>query len=74
MRRFATPAAFRRWLRAHHDLETALVLRIAKAHAAESGITYLQALDEALCYWWIDWARCDITVVGGRLNLGMRHR
>lgn len=60
MRRFATPAAFRRWLRAHHDMETALVLRIAKAHAAESGITYAQALDEALCFGWIDGIRRSV--------------
>jgi len=54
---FKTPAAFRAWLRMHHSSETALVLRIAKAHAAASGITYAEALDEALCFGWIDGVR-----------------
>jgi uncharacterized protein YdeI (YjbR/CyaY-like superfamily) len=34
-----------------------LVLRISRNHAAKSGITYAQALDEALCYGWIDGVR-----------------
>ena len=51
---FKTPAAFRAWLRKHHRTARALILRISKNHAAESGVTYAQALDEALCYGWID--------------------
>jgi uncharacterized protein YdeI (YjbR/CyaY-like superfamily) len=54
---FKTPAAFRAWLRKHHKTVRALILRIAKAHAADRGITYAQALDEALCYGWIDGVR-----------------
>jgi uncharacterized protein YdeI (YjbR/CyaY-like superfamily) len=54
---FKTPAAFRVWLRKHHRTESALVLRIAKGHAAASGITYAEALDEALCFGWIDGVR-----------------
>jgi uncharacterized protein YdeI (YjbR/CyaY-like superfamily) len=54
---FRTPAAFRAWLRRHHKTATALVLRIARQHAAEAGVTYAQALDEALCHGWIDGVR-----------------
>jgi uncharacterized protein YdeI (YjbR/CyaY-like superfamily) len=54
---FRTPAAFRAWLRKRHATESALVLRIAKAHAPAGGITYAQALDEALCFGWIDGVR-----------------
>ncbi len=54
---FKTPAAFRGWLRKHHKSASALVLRIAKSHAAHRGITYAQALDEALCFGWIDGVR-----------------
>ncbi|TFG48775.1 MAG: bacteriocin-protection protein [Gemmatimonadales bacterium] len=54
---FKTPAAFRDWLRKHHKSTSALVLRIARNHAAGSGVTYAQALDEALCYGWIDGVR-----------------
>lgn len=54
---FETPQAFRAWLRKHHRTAAALVLRISKRHAAASGVTYSQALDEALCYGWIDGVR-----------------
>jgi uncharacterized protein YdeI (YjbR/CyaY-like superfamily) len=55
--RFKTPAAFRAWLRQHHATATEVVLRLARKHAAESGITYAEALDEALCFGWIDGIR-----------------
>lgn len=51
---FRTPAALRAWLRTHHQTSTELLLRCYKVHAAEQGVTYKQALDEALCYGWID--------------------
>jgi len=54
---FKTPAAFRAWLRKNHKTTSALVLRISKNHAAGTGVTYTQALDEALCYGWIDGVR-----------------
>jgi uncharacterized protein YdeI (YjbR/CyaY-like superfamily) len=55
---FRSPQAFRAWLRKHHRTAPALVLRISKRHAAASGVTtYAQALDEALCYGWIDGVR-----------------
>lgn len=54
---FKTPAAFRTWLRKNHRTAGALVLKISKNHAAQNGLTYAQALDEALCYGWIDGIR-----------------
>ena len=54
---FKTPAAFRAWLRRHHKTASALVLRISRTHATGTGVTYAQALDEALCYGWIDGVR-----------------
>jgi uncharacterized protein YdeI (YjbR/CyaY-like superfamily) len=56
-RAFRTPADFRAWLERHHATEAELMLRLYKVHAASKGITYLQALDEALCYGWIDGVR-----------------
>jgi len=53
----ASPAAFRAWLRANHRTATALLVRIAKAGAERTGITYPEALDEALCFGWIDGVR-----------------
>ena len=51
---FRTTAAFRAWLEKHHATATELEIRIFKVHAARRGITYAQALDEALCFGWID--------------------
>jgi uncharacterized protein YdeI (YjbR/CyaY-like superfamily) len=54
---FRNAAAFRAWLKKNHRGETALLVRIYKVHAAERGMTYAQALDEALCFGWIDGVR-----------------
>lgn len=51
---FATAAEFRRWLARHHASAREIVLRLVKVHAGASGLTYRDALDEALCYGWID--------------------
>jgi uncharacterized protein YdeI (YjbR/CyaY-like superfamily) len=54
---FRSQAAFRAWLRTNHDAVTQLVLRCFKKHAAGKGVTYAEALDEALCVGWIDGIR-----------------
>jgi uncharacterized protein YdeI (YjbR/CyaY-like superfamily) len=54
---FASAGAFRSWLARHHLTATELVVRIAKAQAAGKGIGYAEALDEALCFGWIDGVR-----------------
>jgi uncharacterized protein YdeI (YjbR/CyaY-like superfamily) len=54
---FANAAAFRRWLRQHHATATELLVRLFKVHASHQGLGYAGALDEALCYGWIDGIR-----------------
>jgi len=54
---FRTPAELRAWLRRNHAKAGELILRCARAHAAGQGVTYAQALDEALCFGWIDGVR-----------------
>ena len=54
---FATPAAFRQWLKKNHTKAPELMLRCFKTHAGDKGVTYMQALDEALCFGWIDGVR-----------------
>ena len=56
-RAFRSAAAFRAWLEAHHDSESELVVRLYKVHAKDKGLTYSDALDEALCFGWIDGVR-----------------
>jgi uncharacterized protein YdeI (YjbR/CyaY-like superfamily) len=57
---FRTPGAFRAWLARHHGSATELVVRCYKVHAKARGITYAQALDEALCAGWIDGVRRSV--------------
>ena len=54
---FPYAAAFRAWLEQHHAAASELEIRLFKVHAAHRGITYAQALDEALCFGWIDGVR-----------------
>jgi uncharacterized protein YdeI (YjbR/CyaY-like superfamily) len=51
---FPTAAAWRAWLADHHASATGLWLKIAKKAAAEGTLSYAEALDEALCFGWID--------------------
>jgi uncharacterized protein YdeI (YjbR/CyaY-like superfamily) len=53
-RYFRTAAEFRRWLAAHHATETELLVGFYKKASGIAGITYQEAVDEALCYGWID--------------------
>ena len=54
---FKTPAAFRAWLKTHHASESELWLGMYKKASLKGGITYKEALDEALCFGWIDGVR-----------------
>ena len=54
---FRTPATFRSWLTKNHANTSELLVRLHRTHAADKGITYTQALDEALCFGWIDGVR-----------------
>jgi len=54
---FRTEAAFEKWLRANHDRETEIWLKIHKKDAGLPTVTHAQALDVALCWGWIDGIR-----------------
>jgi uncharacterized protein YdeI (YjbR/CyaY-like superfamily) len=51
---FKTAAAFARWLKTNHATKTELWVGLYKKHAAHRGMTYQEAVDEALCWGWID--------------------
>jgi len=44
----------RRWLERNHDKATELWFGFYKKNSGKQGITYREALDEALCFGWID--------------------
>jgi len=51
----ANAAAWHSWLASHHADETGVWLVLAKKGTTEpTSLTYVQALDEALCHGWID--------------------
>ncbi|MCA1812563.1 MAG: YdeI/OmpD-associated family protein [Halobacteriales archaeon] len=54
---FATPAALRAWYEAHHADAPELWLGFHKVGTGKPSVTYQQALDEALCWGWIDGVR-----------------
>jgi uncharacterized protein YdeI (YjbR/CyaY-like superfamily) len=54
---FDSAAAWRRWLERYHATAEALVVRVRKSRVAAPGLGYREALDEALCYGWIDGVR-----------------
>jgi len=56
-RSFASRAKLRAWLQRNHATVKDLNLRLFKVHASERGVTYREALDEALCFGWIDGVR-----------------
>jgi len=54
---FDSPAAFRRWLEAHHDTATELVIGFHKRHTGRPSLSWAESVDEALCFGWIDGIR-----------------
>jgi uncharacterized protein YdeI (YjbR/CyaY-like superfamily) len=54
---FASADSFRSWLERNHDTTRELLVRCFKVHARDRGLSYREALDEALCFGWIDGVR-----------------
>jgi len=51
---FRDAAEFRAWLEANHDSATELWMGLHKKHVADRGLTWEEAVPEALCFGWID--------------------
>ena len=51
---FATPEEFRSWLEANHATAAGLWMGLHKKHVPDGGLTWKQAVPEALCFGWID--------------------
>ena len=47
-------AALRAWLQAHHDTSRGVWLALGKKGGSTTTLTWQQAVDEALCFGWID--------------------
>lgn len=53
-RSFPSASAFRAWLVKEHARSDGLLLRIYKKASGVASVTYAEALDQALCFGWID--------------------
>lgn len=51
---FETAAEFRDWLAANHDQAAHLWMGLRKKHVEPRGLTWAAAVEEALCFGWID--------------------
>ncbi len=51
---FEAPEGWAAWLDAHHATAPGVWLRLAKQGGGLRSLSYAEALDEALCYGWID--------------------
>lgn len=54
---FKTPAELRRWFRAEHKRATEIWIGFYRKDSGYVSVTYAEALDEALCFGWIDGIR-----------------
>lgn len=54
---FKSQSEFRRWLEKNHAQEAELIVGFYKKDSGKPSITYPEALDEALCFGWIDGVR-----------------
>jgi len=51
---FENAPAFRQWLDEHHDSVNGVWMKLYKKASGVASVTYAEALDDALCYGWID--------------------
>ena len=70
---FATPSAFRAWLEAHHDRARELWVGFHKKGSGRPSITWPEAVDEALCFGWIDGVRKGIDDVSYAIRFTPRN-
>jgi len=57
---FAGPSAFRAWLEEHHERARELWVGFYKKGSGQPSITWPEAVDEVLCFGWIDGVRKGI--------------
>jgi len=54
---FPAPEDFRGWLEEHHENESELLVGFYKKASGKPSVTWAEAVDEALCFGWIDGVR-----------------
>jgi uncharacterized protein YdeI (YjbR/CyaY-like superfamily) len=54
---FATPAAFRTWLKKNHKTANEIIVGYYRKASGKPTMTWQESVDEALCFGWIDGVR-----------------
>jgi len=57
---FKTPDDFRKWLEKNHLAKTELFVGFYKVSSGKQSITWSEAVDQAICFGWIDGVRNSI--------------
>jgi uncharacterized protein YdeI (YjbR/CyaY-like superfamily) len=57
---FSSPERFREWLEQNHNSANELLIGFHKKASGKKSVTYAEALDEALCFGWIDGVRRNL--------------
>ncbi|MBS1841375.1 MAG: YdeI/OmpD-associated family protein [Acidobacteria bacterium] len=60
-RYFPDIASFRAWLKNNHKTKSELIVAFHRVGSGKKSITYPEALDEALCFGWIDGVRKSLS-------------
>jgi uncharacterized protein YdeI (YjbR/CyaY-like superfamily) len=72
IRYFKSQADFRKWLSRNHDKVSELWLGLRKKASGLPSVTYKEAVDEALCFGWIDGVRKSVDESSYKIRLTPR--
>lgn len=71
---FASADAFRKWLERNHDKKDELWVGLYKKASGKGGLTYREAVDQALCFGWIDGQSKSIDEISYRQRFTPRRK
>jgi len=69
---FKTQSEFHKWLEKNHGKSEEIFVGFYKVSSQKKSITYPQALDEAICYGWIDGIRKNIDEISYKIRFTPR--
>ena len=69
---FKTQSEFHKWLEKNHDKSEEIFVGFYKVSSKKKSITYSQALDEAICFGWIDGVRKNIDEISYQIRFTPR--
>jgi uncharacterized protein YdeI (YjbR/CyaY-like superfamily) len=71
---FPTPAEFRSWLEQNHGTKTELLVGFHRIASGRPTLSWAEAVDEALCFGWIDGGRRGLDEVSYTIRFTPRKR